>query len=769
MRMTQGLIPTIKETPSDAEIVSHKLMIRSGMMRKLGAGIYNYLPLGLKVIRKVEQIVREEMDRAGAQELLMPILSPSELWKESGRWDVYGKELMRIKDRHGREFALGPTHEEIITDIARSEIKSYRELPINLYQIQTKFRDEIRPRFGVMRAREFIMKDAYSFHPSKKSLKDYYRIMHATYTRIFERCGLNFKAVLADSGAIGGDVTHEFLVLAESGESLLFYCEKEGCGYAATSESATGVISDQEYDLLEVLKACDEEIGINPNCAEAWCNKGVTLAFLERYEEALKACAEAIGINPNYAEAWYNKGVALCELERYEEALKACDEAIGINPNCADAWYNKGVALGELERPEEELKAYDEAIRINPKFAKAWYNKGVALDELERYEEALKAYDEAIRINPNYADAWYNKGVVLGELGRPEEELKACDEASRLKLFVDACCCVDQKSDIEKIKTPDLKTVEDVSDFFKVNPYCLIKTLIYKVDDKDVAVILRGDREVSDPKLQKYFGTPFVELSDEETVKNITGADVGFAGPVGLSIPIYADSSVKGMQVGITGANATDYHYKNVVVDRDFEVTEYIDVAVAKAGDGCPKCGNPLSECRGIEVGQIFQLGEKYSKALGATYNAKNGEEKNFVMGCYGIGITRTVASAIEQSYDDNGIIWPYSLAPYHVAILIMNVNDKEIKDMGETLYTDLTADGYDVLLDDRDATPGFKFKDADLIGTPIKIILGKSYKKEGLIEIKKRVDGQTYKVKKEELKSILIKIVEDLGKTNNG
>ncbi len=577
MRMTQGLIPTIKETPSDAEIVSHKLMIRAGMMRKLGAGIYNYLPLGLKVIRKVEQIVREEMNNIGAQEILMPILSPSELWKESGRWDVYGKELMRIKDRHDREFALGPTHEEIITDIARSEIKSYRELPVNLYQIQTKFRDEIRPRFGVMRAREFIMKDAYSFHPSKKSLKDYYRVMYATYTRIFRRCGLNFKAVLADSGAIGGDLTHEFLVLADSGESLLFYCEHDGCGYAATSESAMGVIAPKGYDSL----------------------------------------------------------------------------------------------------------------------------------------------------NP--------------------------------------------QGDIEKIKTPNIKTVEDVADFFGVNSYCLIKTLIYNVDDKNVAVLLRGDREVSDPKLQKYFDTPFVELADEETVKNITGADVGFAGPVNLSIPVYADLSLKEMKVSITGANCTDYHFKNVLPDRDFEVADYIDVAVAKAEDGCPKCSNPLSECRGIEVGQIFQLGEKYSKSLCATYTTKNGDEKNFVMGCYGIGITRTVASAIEQSHDENGIVWPYSIAPYHLTILVMNVNDKEIKDMAEILYTDLTDDGYDVLLDDRDATPGFKFKDADLIGTPLKIILGKSYKKEGLIEIKKRIDGETYKVKKDELKSTLRKIVEDLKKDYNG
>lgn len=571
MRMSRAFIPTVKETPADADIISIQLAIRAGMIRKLGAGIYTYLPLGLKVIRKVEEIIREEMNRAGAQELLMPILSPAELWRESGRWDVYGKELMRIKDRHNREFALGPTHEEIITDLVRTQLKSYKELPVNLYQIQTKFRDEIRPRFGVMRAREFVMKDAYSFHTDAESLKETYDTMFETYSRIFKRCGLRFKPVLADSGAIGGDVTHEFCVIADSGESLVLYCDDDSCGYAASSEFATGIIAPRPHD-------------------------------------------------------------------------------------------------------------------------------------------ALSADDP-----------------------------------------------------IEEVHTPNLKTVEEVAGFFKVKPHYLIKTLLYKVDEKIVAVLCRGDREINDAKLQHQFKTPFVELADEQSVMKATGAAVGFAGPVGLSVPVYADVSLENVPVGITGANKTDYHIKNVVQGRDFKIEEYVDVSSAQADDGCPWCKKPLKQCKGIEVGQVFQLGTKYSESLNATYHDEHGKEIPFVMGCYGIGVTRTVGAAIEQSHDKDGIVWPYSIAPYHVMILLLNANDESLKSKAEELYGQLQSDGYDVLYDDRDVRPGFKFKDADLLGIPIKIVIGKSFASEGLIEVKKRVDGQMFKVTPDELPALLESLKKEL------
>ncbi|MCP5462970.1 MAG: proline--tRNA ligase [bacterium] len=567
MRLSEALIPTVKETPSDAEIISHKLMIRAGMMRKLGAGVYTYLPLGLKVIRKVEQIIREEMNRAGAQELLMPILSPAELWQESGRWDVYGKELMRFKDRHDRDFALGPTHEEIITALVRSEIRSYRQLPVNLYQIQTKFRDEIRPRFGVMRAREFVMKDAYSFHRDTASLEKCYKLMFETYTRIFKRCGLHFKPVLADSGAIGGDKTHEFHVLADAGESEILYSSD----YAASSEYASG--------------------------------------------------------------------------------------------------------------------------RIQP-----------------------------------------IKNNSLKEGGS-----------------------------LEKIYTPGIKTVEEVAGFFKVETHCLIKTLIYKVANSIIAVLIRGDREINESKLQRHFKTPFVELADEQSIRTATHADVGFAGPVGLSIPIYADVSLKGMEVGITGANETDYHFKNVHPDKDFTVREYIDAHISKAGDLCISSDDELKSCRGIEVGQVFQLGTKYSSALHAAFDDEDGSEKPFVMGCYGIGVTRTVAAAIEQSHDKDGIIWPYSIAPYHIIVLPLNSDDHASIQYAEKIYAELSALHYDVLLDDRDIRPGVKFKDADLLGIPIKIVIGKSLSAEGLIEIKKRIDGETFKVLPENLFSAIENIVREL------
>ncbi len=551
MRWTKAFIPTLKEDPADAEIVSHKLMVRAGMMRKVGAGVYTYLPMGWRTIRKVERIVREEMNRADAQELLLPILSPAELWKESGRWNEYGKELMRIKDRHDREFALGPTHEEVITSTVRGEVRSYQELPLCLYQIQTKFRDEVRPRFGVMRGREFTMKDAYSFHRDEGSLNEYYQVMNETYSRIFTRCGLDFRAVLADPGIMGGKVSHEFMVLAASGETVVISCPNEECGYAATTDTAAG------------------------------------------------------------------------------------------NPSI------------RTERSE-------------------------------------------------------------------------------------------QTGQLREVHTPGKKTVEEVTAFLKVRPEELIKTLIYQVGDKRVVVLIRGDRDVNEAKLQKALKSHDVALADEETIKKVTGAPLGFAGPVKLSLQsrelrVIADGTIKGICNGVTGANKTDCHLTGVCEGRDFQVDEWHDLLLVREGDVCPQCGKPLTAYRGIEVGQIFKLGKKYSESMGATFSDKDGAAKPFIMGCYGIGVTRTVAAAIEQHYDEHGIVWPMSIAPYHVEIISMNVSDEATAKVSEDLYRALNEKGIEVLLDDRDERPGFKFKDADLIGIPLRVVVGPKGLAAGKVEMKRR------------------------------
>jgi prolyl-tRNA synthetase len=543
MRWTRAFIPTLKETPSDAEIASHRLMLRAGMLRKLSSGIYNILPLGMKTTLKAANIVREEMDRTGAHELLMPVLSPAELWRESGRWEVYGDELMRIRDRHKRQFALGPTHEEIITDIVRKEVRSYRELPLTLYQIQTKFRDEIRPRFGVMRAREFMMKDAYSFHENEESLHETYMVMHEAYTRIFRRCGLDFGAVEADSGAIGGDVTHEFMVFAESGESQVLHC---ACGFSATVEGTSVKV----------------------------------------------APAEAAG----------------------------------------------------------------------------------------------------------------------------------------------------SPAKMEKVATPDMKTVEEVTQFMGVKPHHLVKTLIYTCQDQHIAAMVRGDREVSEEKLTKVTGLAPLELASPETIEKLTGAPLGFTGPVGLKgAQLVADYSVGVMTNMVTGANELDAHFRNVNIDRDFKPDQVTDIAVAEEGDPCPRCEKPLSSYRGIEVGQIFKLGAKYSESMGATYSDASGEHHPFVMGCYGIGVTRTVAAAIEQHHDEDGISWPMSLAPYEVHVLPVNVSNDEAMTLSDTLHKELETRGVDVLLDDREERAGTKFKDADLIGIPFRINVGERGLKKGVVELRNR------------------------------
>ena len=550
MRWSKTFIPTQKEDPAEAEVISHKLMVRAGLMRKLTSGVYTYLPLGYRTVRKVEQIVREEMNAAGAVELLMPILHPAELWKESGRWNVYGKELMKVTDRHNREFALGPTHEEVITDLIRGQIRSYKRLPLTLYQIQTKFRDEIRPRFGVMRAREFVMKDAYSFHADDGSLDETYRRMHLAYTRIFQRCGLQAAPVQSESGAIGGNVTHEFMVLAETGESEILFCD---CGYTATIEGA-----------------------------------------------------------------------------------------------------------------HSRLAAY-----------------------------------------------------VIEEQPRP----------------------------LEKVHTPEAHTVEQVTEMLKVDARRLIKTILYRCDERMIAVLIRGDREVNEAKVRQITGCDLLEMATPEEILEVTGGPVGFSGPIGLKdVEMLIDVSLEGLANAVVGANEDQYHLLNANIPRDFKIERFEDLHMAQAGDLCGECGQPLKSMRGIEVGQIFKLGSKYSRSLKAAFLDDRGEERDFTMGCYGIGVTRTVAAAIEQYHDDDGIIWPMTIAPYQVLILPLNVADTTTMRTAQELYDELTEAGLEVLLDDRDERAGFKFKDADLIGIPLRLTIGERSLKEGRVELKLRREGETRK-----------------------
>ncbi|MFC1683681.1 proline--tRNA ligase [Candidatus Zixiibacteriota bacterium] len=564
MRWSKTFIPTHKEDPAEAEVISHKLMVRAGLMRKLTSGVYTYLPLGWRAVKKVEEIVRQEMNAAGAVELLMPILHPGELWKESGRWDVYGKELMKVQDRHNRDFALGPTHEEVITDLIRGQIRSYKRLPLTLYQIQTKFRDEIRPRFGVMRAREFIMKDAYSFHADEKSLEETYRRMHRAYTRIFQRCGLETAPVMADSGAIGGDVTHEFTVLADTGEGEILSCE---CGYAATSEGA-----------------------------------------------------------------------------------------------------------------DSQIAPY-----------------------------------------------------VIEEEPKP----------------------------LEKMETPEAHTVEQVTEFLKVDPRRLIKTILYSCDDRMAAILIRGDREVNEAKVRRILECQSMEMATPEEILQITGAPVGFSGPVGLEgVEMIADLSLKGLANVVVGANQDQAHLINANFPRDFKVERFEDLHLAREGDLCSTCGKPLTSRRGIEVGQIFKLGCKYSNSLKATFLDQNGDEKPFIMGCYGIGVTRTVAAAIEQYHDENGIIWPMTIAPYQVIVLPLNVADELSMTTAEQFYGELVEAGLEVLLDDRDERAGFKFKDADLIGIPLRLTIGEKSLKEGQVELKLRRDKKVLKIDRDQAVSRIVEIV---------
>jgi len=549
MLASQLYAPTLRETPAEAEIVSHQLMLRAGFIRKAAGGVYTYLPLAWRVLRKIEAIVREEMNAKGGQELAMPIIQPAEMWKDTGRWDVYGDEMFRLKDRHNRDFCLGPTHEEMITTTVKSDVRSYRQLPLLLYQIQNKYRDEIRPRFGLMRGREFIMKDLYSFDRDEQGLNESYNKMYDAYSRIFTRCGLNFRPVEADPGAIGGSGTHEFMVVADSGEAAIVYCPK--CDYAANVEKA----------------------------------------------------------------------------------------------------------------------------ELHP-------------------------------ITP------------ANETALPLEE-KA---------------------------TPGTKTIEALTAFLAVAPDKTIKTLAYTTEKGSFLALVRGDHEVNEIKLQNLMKCLTLEMADEAAVAKMTGCTPGFIGPVGLKgVTIIADATVMNLFNAVCGANKPDYHYIQVNPGRDFVPTQTADIRMIQENDPCPRCSYPVKQARGIEVGQVFKLFTKYSEPLKATYLDVNGKEQLMVMGCYGIGVSRTMAAAIEQHHDANGIIWPAALAPFQTVIVPINTKDEAQTNLAKTIYKQLNDAGYESVLDDRDERPGVKFKDADLIGYPLKITLGPKAVNENLIEVKVRRSGEVF------------------------
>ena len=566
MRMSNLYAPTLKETPAEAEVISHQLMLRAGMIRKLGSGIYTYLPLGQKVLQNVEQIIREEMNKAGAQECFFPALQPSSLWEESGRLEDYGPELMRLFDRHEREFCLGPTHEEVVTNLVRDELRSYKELPINLYQIQVKYRDEIRPRFGVLRAREFTMKDAYSFSLDEEGLEESYQEMYDVYSRIFSRCGLDFKPVEADTGAIGGDVSHEFMVLAEAGEDTVIYCLE--CDYAAN---------------LELAKS-----------------------------------------------------------------------------------------------------------KVNTDF------------------------DEEI-----------------------DQELEVVD-------------------------TPGASSINELVAELEMPASKMIKAVLYQTKEETVLALIRGDYELNEIKLQNLLGTVNLEMAGEEAYRELD-TEEGFTGPVDLEeAKIIADNLVMDIVNGVTGANKADKHYINVTPGRDFEVDQVADIREIKAGESCIHCGGKLEQTPGIEVGQVFKLGTKYSEALDATVLDENGKKQPLIMGCYGIGVSRTVAAAIEQNHDDYGIKWPKSLAPYLVEILPLG-DDEEVIETAKRFYSQLQEQDIEVLIDDREERAGVKFNDADLIGCPLRVTIGNRSLAEGKVEIKNRQTGEEFKIAVEEFLSQLEELISNL------
>ena len=543
MKMTNLYAPTLREVPAEAEVPSHQLMLRAGMIRKAAGGVYSYLPLAWRTLRKIEQIVREEMDAKGGQEIAMPIVQPAEIWQQTGRWDVYGDEMFRLKDRHQRDFCLGPTHEEMVTTLVKQDVRSYRQLPLLVYQIQNKYRDEIRPRFGLMRGREFIMKDLYSFDRDTAGLEISYKKMYDAYSQIFSRCGLEFRPVEADPGAIGGSGTHEFMVIADSGEAAIAYCD--GCDFAANVEKA---------ELLPLT------------------------------------------------------------------------------------------SVAEAEKP------------------------------------------------------------------------------------------------LETVATPGKKTINDVAGYLSLSADRLIKSLAFITEKGPVLALIRGDHEVNEIKLANLLNVLQLEMAGEKEIQSLFHSEPGYIGPVGLTtVTIVADASVMNLHNAVCGANEADRHFINVLPSRDIKPTHVADIRLIREGDPCPRCGAPVKTARGIEVGQVFKLHTKYSQALDATYLDENGQEQLMVMGCYGVGVSRTMAAAIEQHHDADGIIWPASIAPYQVVIVPINTKDEPQMTMAEQIYRELSAVGVEVVLDDREERSGVKFKDADLIGYPLRITVGPKALKENCVELKVR------------------------------
>ncbi|MCP4267962.1 MAG: proline--tRNA ligase [Candidatus Brocadiaceae bacterium] len=567
MKWTHTFIPTLKENPSEAEIDSHKLMIRSGMIRKLAAGVYSYLPIGLKTLNKVINIIREEMDKSGAIELSLPALQPLTLLERSGRIGAFGDDLLSMKDRHKKDIALSPTHEEVITDLVKNEVSSYKQLPLILYQIQTKFRDEARPRFGVLRSKEFLMKDAYSFDTDSEGLNNNYQKMYDAYCRIFERCKLDFLPVEADTGAMGGDVSHEFMVPNENGEDVIVKCEK--CDYSANLEKAESAPLDSTTD---------------------------------------------------------------------------------VTPN-----------------------------------------------------------------------------------------------------------------DCKEVATPEMTTIKEVSDFLGIESNKMVKTLIYTYDNKSVAVLVRGDHEVNETKLTKILSVSEITLANESTVLKLTNAPVGFAGPIGLNTQIIADQAVSMMINCVVGGNKADTHIVDVNPEKDFKIDKIADIRYVTENDRCPRCKEVLNVSNGIELGHVFKLGTRYSDSLGAKFLDSNGKERPIIMGSYGIGVNRILAATIEKSHDSNGIIWPLPLAPYEVLVVAVNFKDETVMDAATKVYDELRKAGIDTLLDDRDQRPGFKFKDADLIGIPIRITVGKKLKETGELEIKLRSNDKILHAKPENIITEIKKIMDSL------
>ncbi len=568
MRTSKLYEPTLRQTPAEAEVPSNQLMLRAGFIRKVAGGVYTYLPLAWRTLRKIEQIIREEMDAKDGQEIAMPIIQPSELWKETGRWAVFGEEMFRLVDRHSREFCLGPTHEEVITDLVRNEVRSYKQLPLLLYQIQNKYRDEIRPRFGLMRGREFIMKDGYSFDKDEAGLDKSYQDMYDAYSKIFTRCGLTFRPVEADGGAIGNATTHEFTVLAENGESDIVYCEQ--CDYAANAEKS---------ELKPV------------------------------------------------------------------------------------------VAPQEAELP------------------------------------------------------------------------------------------------LEKVHTPNAKTIEAVAQYLQIPVEKTIKAVLFQNEkDQLVCAFVRGDHEVNDVKLQNVTGAINLRMADEPAIRAVGGA-AGFMSPIGLSkdAVVVVDATVMEMKNAVCGANEQDYHYKNANPKRDFGEVIVADIRLIQEGDPCPHCGAPVKMTHGIEVGQVFKLGTKYSEALGAKFLDENGKEKPLIMGCYGIGVSRTMAAAIEQFHDEHGIIWPRAIAPFEAIIVPINAKDEAQMEVAEKLYAQMKQLGIDVLLDDRKERAGVKFKDADLIGYPVRITVSPKLLADDNVEIKIRRNGATSEVKIEKCADAVKELLKEL------